>query len=281
MNSKPKRRTRLFLFLLGLTVLCVGLWCWGNKALVTSSYVVKSEKLPESFAGYTIAAISDLHNASFGKEQSRLLKALAKAEPDLIVITGDLVDSRRTDFAPALDLIEGAVEIAPVYYVPGNHESRIPEYTEWEEVLQAAGVHVLHNEGVSLTQAGAEILLLGVDDPAFSKIEPEEALAELLPQFSQAGEMFTILLSHRPECFAQYVAAGIDLTFAGHAHGGQIRIPGLGGLYAPHQGFLPTYTQGVYTENDAAMVVSRGLGNSLFPLRVNNPPELVVVRLEP
>lgn len=262
-----------FLF---LAMLLIGFLHWGNVALVISRYTVESSRLPEAFRGYTVAAISDLHNASFGKDQQRLIARLEKADPDLIVITGDLVDSRRTDLLPALCLVEKAVSIAPVYYVTGNHESRISEFAQLEEGLHKAGARVLHGEGVTLSRGGADILLLGIDDPAFSGLYPESALQGI----PRNEEMFTILLSHRPECFSQYAGAGIDLTFSGHAHGGQVRVPGVGGLYAPHQGFMPEYTQGLYTMGDAAMVVSRGLGNSLFPLRLNNPPELVLVTLE-
>ena len=256
---------------------------WGNTALEVSEFVVSSEKLPESFSGYRIAQISDLHNAQFGEENSQLLELLESTDSDCIVLTGDLVDSRRTDVEVAVSFGERAVKIAPVYYVNGNHESRIEEYEDLKAGLEKAGVTVLENQVVPLERSGQQIYLAGVNDPNFQTDflfdEPEQVLRWELDQVTPEKDGYWILLSHRPEYFDLYREYGVDLVFTGHAHGGQFRLPFVGGIAAPGQGLFPKYDGGLYTEAGTSMLVSRGVGNSLFPFRVNNRPEIVVAEL--
>lgn len=273
-----KKKRRIILSVLAVLLLAGAIWIWiDNTRIVTTHYTVTNDKLPDAFDGFVIAQVSDLHNAAFGEGNDRLLNSLTEAGPDIIVITGDLIDSRRTDVETAAAFAEAAVKIAPVYYVAGNHEARVPEAAAaLEKRMTESGVCILHNGRITLSGGGAQIDIVGLDDPdntAVDAISEEELAAAVEP------ERFTILLAHRPELFARYCAAGADLVFSGHAHGGQIRLPLIGGVFAPQQGFFPEYTQGCYTENGTTMVVSRGLGNSLFPFRVNNPPELVVVCL--
>jgi len=273
------------------------LFCiWQNNDLTVSLSQVKSEQIPEEFDGFTVAQISDLHNKNFGKQQARLMSKLVENQPDIIVITGDMIDSRRTNVEPALDFARQAVEIAPCYYVTGNHESRMPDaYAALKTGLEAVGVAVLENEKVRLERDGGFITLMGVQDPAFSlyTLAEDEAsvMAVQLAALQDGEDGYTILLSHRPELFDVYAAEGVDLVFTGHAHGGQWRLPGIGGLVAPGQGFFPKYTAGAYyaiacgdsTEPggscETVMYVSRGLGNSLMPIRIFNRPELVVTEL--
>ena len=253
--------------LLGLII-----WiAWGNTALEYNSYTVSSSQLPGSFEGYRIAHISDLHNTEIGEDNKTLLNMLRDAQPDMIAITGDLIDSRRTNVGIALDFIREAVKIAPCYYAPGNHESRVDEYLELKAGMKDAGVVVLEDAQTEIVLGSEKITVIGVCDPDF-KTGKLETL-----QVEEAD--FTLLLSHRPELFDTYVEKNIDLALSGHAHGGQIRIPFLGGLIAPHQGLFPEYDGGLYTKDDTNMVVSRGVGNSLFPFRVNNRPEIVLVEL--
>lgn len=256
---------------------------WGNTALEVSEFVVSSEKLPESFSGYRIAQISDLHNAQFGEENSQLLELLESTDPDCIVLTGDLVDSRRMDVKVAVSFGEQAVKIAPVYYVNGNHESRIEEYEDLKAGLEKAGVTVLENQVVPLERSDQQIYLTGVNDPSFQTDflfdEPEQVLRWELDQVIPEKDGYWILLSHRPEYFDLYREYGVDLVFTGHAHGGQFRLPFVGGIAAPGQGLFPKYDDGLYTEAGTSMLVSRGVGNSLFPFRVNNRPEILVAEL--
>jgi len=279
---KRKKRTIILISVLAC-IAALALWiAWGNSALMVSEFSIQSERVPEGLSGYKIAQVSDLHNAEFGDNNADLLALLEAAEPDIIVLTGDLIDSRKTDIDIAGSFAEKAVEIAPTYFVTGNHEARIDGYAELRDNLIAAGVTVLENEAVTIEKDGNEITLLGINDPSFqtdylmgdSASVVQSALDGLVDD-----EQYTILLSHRPELFETYAGAGVDLVFSGHAHGGQFRIPFLGGVIAPNQGFFPKYDAGLYTQGNTNMVVSRGLGNSLFPFRVNNRPELIIVEL--
>lgn len=255
-------------------VLLLVLWLWwGNTALEVNKYTITSSEIPASFDGFRIAQVSDLHNAELGDGNERLLALLEEEDPDLIVITGDIVDSRNTDIEVAIDFARAAAQIAPAYYVTGNHESRIGAWEDLKAGLTEAGVTVLENEKVSLERDRGTVTLLGIDDPTFRTGGPGETLADL----TAGEEGFTILLSHRPELFETYVSAGMDLVFSGHAHGGQVRLPFVGGLVAPNQGFFPEYDCGLYTEGTTHMLVSRGIGNSIIPLRINNRPEIVIV----
>lgn len=259
------------------------LWVlWANTALQITEYSVSAGDLPEAFDGFRIVQISDLHNAEFGENNEKLLKMIMEAEPDIIVLTGDLVDSNRTDIDIALRFTEEAVMIAPTYYVSGNHESRIGEYETLKTGMEAAGVVILENESVTLEREGESIALMGVMDPAFRTGylagDERATMASQLEELESEG--YTILLSHRPELFDAYVQVGVSLVFSGHAHGGQFRLPFIGGLFAPGQGWFPEYDAGIFTDGDTTMVVSRGLGASSFPLRFNNRPEIVIVTLE-
>ncbi len=263
-----RKKIRPLLLSAAGAALCAWL-LWGNLAVTVSAYSVALPDLPSGFDGFRIAQVSDLHNAEFGKDNARLLEKLRAAAPDLIVLTGDLADSRHTDMDVAISFARAAVEIAPTYFVTGNHEARLADYASLQDGLLSVGVTVLDNQAVSLTRGTDRVTLYGLQDPAFGA-------SPTLPE----TEEFLILLAHRPEYFERYAAQGADLVFSGHAHGGQVRLPFLGGLFAPGQGFFPKYDAGLYQEYGAMMVVSRGLGNSVIPLRVNDPPELVIVTLK-
>lgn len=277
---KKKKRIVLAVLLLALAVTAAWL-AWANTALEVTEISAASEALPESFDGFRIAHISDLHNAEFGEGNGELLSLLRQVQPDIIAITGDLVDSRRTDIEVALAFVREAVKIAPCYYVTGNHESRISEYAGLEAEMVEAGVTVLHNEAAVLERAGQTIQIIGMEDYGmYDHPAAEESIAEIMAELGELStEGYTILLCHRPELMPRFDGMGFELILSGHAHGGQIRIPFVGGLIAPDQGFFPEYDAGLYTRGTTSMVVSRGLGNSIIPLRVNNRPEVVLITL--
>ena len=256
----------------------------GNTNLEITEYYVTSSKIPDSFDGFEIAQISDLHNAEFGEGNTDLLALLSEVEPHVIVLTGDLIDSRHTDMDIALDFAGKAVQIAPVYYVSGNHEARIPEYAELKMGLTETGVTVLENQKVQITRDGESITFIGIQDPSFRTDylfgDAESVSRQAITSLQNESDGFTVLLSHRPELFDLYVDTGVDLVFSGHAHGGQFRLPFVGGLVAPNQGFFPKYDAGQFVEKNTTMIVSRGVGNSIIPLRINNPPEIVVAELK-
>lgn len=267
----------------GILLILIVWTAWGNAALELNTYTISSRGLPDAFDGYRIAQVSDLHNAEFGGGNQRLLDMLREAEPDMIAITGDLIDSRKTNIAVALAFAEEAVRIAPCYYVSGNHEARIPEYRELKAGLEAAGVTVLDDARVEIEISGNSITIIGVNDPSFlaDYLTSDAAVMDRkLSELSSEDASFTILLSHRPELFDTYAAHDMDLVLTGHAHGGQFRLPLIGGLIAPNQGLFPKYDDGLYSEGNTNMIVSRGLGNSIIPFRFNNRPEVVLIELK-
>ena len=264
-------------------VLSVAVWIvWGNTALELNTYTVLAEDLPEAFDGYRIAHISDLHNTQIGDNNEKLLETIRKAEPDIIAITGDLIDSRNTKIEIALHFAEEAMKIAPCYYVTGNHEARIPEYDDLKSGLTGLGIVVLEDERLEIQRLGEKIAVIGVNDPSFETnylFGDAAAVLRLKLQEYKNEDTYTVLLSHRPELLETYAQCGVDLVLSGHAHGGQVRIPFVGGLVAPNQGLFPKYDAGMFMKENTTMIVSRGIGNSIIPIRVNNRPEVILIEL--
>ena len=282
-----KKLTKKKLIIAILCVLLIGLiiWTiWGNTALEVNEYEITSSRIPQGFNGFRIAQVSDLHNAQFGEGNSKLIELLSQTDPDIIVITGDLIDSRQTDIETALEFARQVIKISPVYYVTGNHEARVAEYENLKMGLEEAGVIVLENQKVILEQEGESITLIGLDDPSFRKeylfAGATSVTRVALSELQNESDSYTVLLSHRPELYDIYVESGVDLVFSGHAHGGQFRVPFIGGLVAPNQGFFPKYDAGLFSQENTTMIVSRGVGNSIVPVRFNNRPEIIIVELE-
>ena len=241
--------------------------------LYTRHFEVNCPSLPEAFDGFRIAQISDLHNARFGKDNSKLIDAVKRENPDIIALTGDIVDLHTADFNKAADLLKQLSEIAPCYYVTGNHEIRIfRDYLEFEKTISPF-VNSLHSESIKVEKDGEAIYICGIDDPNRSA-----AFDRNLEKLGKT-DGFKVLLSHRPERFAQYAGSGFDLVLSGHTHGGQVRLPFIGSVIAPSQGFFPEYDSGLYSEGNTTMIISRGLGASDIPVRFNNRPEIVIIDL--
>ncbi len=282
-TRKTKRRFVLLCVLIMLLALII--WtAWGNTALMVNTITVSSSRIPAGFSGYRIAQVSDLHNAEFGTGNIELLQTISESTPDIIVITGDLVDMNHTNMDAALDFAKNAVQIAPIYYVNGNHEAALSQYNQLKEGLKSVGVIVLEDEAIQLEHNGSTVTLIGLSDPNFSiRTDVFDDLPDMvstkLNGLLESENGYTILISHRPELFETYVSCGVDLVFSGHAHGGQFRLPFIGGLIAPNQGLFPKYDAGLYTDVNTNMVVSRGIGNSIIPFRFNNRPEVVLVEL--
>ena len=291
MKTPKLPRRRLLRFILFLLIVA-GILLWGvhdTHSVSTTRYVIADDNLPAAFSGFRIAHVTDLHDAEFGADNAVLVELVEEAAPDIIIITGDFVDSHRVTVDRSLRFAEKAVELAPTYYVSGNHEALLAdavpsEYRRLMDGLRELGVFVLEDQKLTLERDGEEIALLGLKDPLFTlpsaDTSAEIAYASRILESLLEGETrYTVLLSHRPELFDAYVAAGIDIAFCGHAHGGQVRLPFIGGLYAPNQGLFPKYDGGLYQRDKTSMVVSRGLGNSSIPVRINNRPELVLTEL--
>ena len=281
MVQRIKKRKRIF-FVVFLIIITVSWMLLGNLSVQISRFTVTSKDLPEAFDKFSIAHISDLHNAEYGKNNEKLIDILKAEKPNIIAITGDLIDSSHTNLEIALSFVEQAVKIAPCYFVTGNHEAWAgSQFEELKTSLENAGVTVLRDEAIELNHGDACIQLIGLNDPDFSERDSflSESILETKLLQLDVKDGFTILLSHRPEHFNVYQNKNIDLVLSGHAHGGQFRLPFIGGIVAPNQGFFPKYDAGIYTENETTMIVSRGIGNSIIPFRINNRPEIVIIKL--
>lgn len=285
MRRQRKRRRRhpiLRLFFLALIALTVWTF-WGNTALKATEITFASARVPAALDGLVIAQVSDLHDAVLGKDNADIVSLIEKRRPDIIVMTGDMVDSNRGNVERSVALAEKLCQIAPVYYVNGNHEAALSysEYHRFTKELTAVGVSVLEDINEFVTYRGTPLQIIGLNDCGF--ISGSSAVRRGIMQNTLTllarGDMFTLLLSHRPEFFETYAVSGVDLVLCGHAHGGQIRLPFIGGVYSPGQGMWPKYDSGLYRQGDTAMIVSRGIGNSQFPVRINNRPEIVFITL--
>ena len=255
---------------------------WGNVTVGTTRYTLVSDRLPPSFDHFKIVSLSDVHNAEFGKDNSALVELVKAEQPDMIAITGDLVDSAETNLRVTANFLHALAQIAPCYYVAGNHEAWLGgKYPELEALLLDASVVILRDRAVQWERNGEVLQIAGLYDPDFTDSDPvvQQGILEEKLRRMRLTDDYCVLLSHRPEAFDAYVSAGIDLALSGHAHGGQFRLPLIGGLIAPHQGLFPAYDAGVYEAQGTAMVVSRGIGNSVIPVRINNRPEVVSVEL--
>ena len=209
-----------------------------------------------------------------GKDQKRLIEAIREEQPDIIVLTGDIMDGNHPKVEPAARFCELAVKIAPVYFVPGNHEAMVK--TEYRRALydrmHACGVIFMIDRSVELTREEAAITLTGLES-----IRKADYFA--LKQISDAQTDFVVLLEHNPTDAKAFLQSDADLTLTGHTHGGQFRLPLIGGLYAPDQGILPEYDGGAFYDAGHMLIINRGVGNSGFPFRVGNRPEIVTVTL--
>jgi predicted MPP superfamily phosphohydrolase len=284
-DRKEKKRKKKFTSrLFWLCIIALIVWtAWGNLSIQTTDITITNSNLPLSFDGFRIAHVSDLHNTEFGKDNQRLIEILKNAQPDIIAITGDIVDSNRTDVDTALNFARQAAEIAPCYFVAGNQETSISdsEYSRLKDGLTQIGVTILKDSKVTIERGEEKISIIGIEDfflqnaGEFTLSIDADKLCEL-----NSDEQFSILLSHRPDYFDDYVKSGCDLALTGHTHGGQFRLPYIGGLYVPSQGFFPEYDAGIFSQDGTDMIVSRGLGNSRFPFRFNNRPEVIIIELK-
>lgn len=273
-NIRSNRKKYIKSALVLLIVIALLLFCsYQNRHLETTYYTYKAEQLGADLEGYRIVQISDLHNVKFGKNNQKLVDRIRECEPDMIVLTGDLVDSNHTNVDRAVQFVDEIVKICPVYYVTGNHEYWLEksEYDELMDGLVSAGVVILDNQVVEISRGDAKFRLVGLDDRSLADGTLEALLSD--------EKELTVVLAHEPQYFARYAGTGVDLVLSGHAHGGQFRLPFVGGIVAPDQGFLPEYTAGEYYMNGTEMIVSRGLGNSVIPVRLFNYPEIVCVEL--
>lgn len=283
MERKPRKKHRFLKFLLVLALIAGVLVYDSNTRLVTDEFTLGNERLPESLEGFRIVQLSDLHAASFGKSNAKLVSAVREAAPDIIAITGDMVDAQgQREYVE--ELIPQLTAIAPVYFVSGNHEWASGWARELFKLLESLDVTVLRNEYVTFGRGDDYIVIGGVDDPNGLRDQktPEEVVAEL--QAEHPGK-YTLMLAHRDTELDMWADLRVDAVLCGHAHGGLVRLPFTDGLVAPGQGLFPTYTAGIYEQGGTQMLVSRGIGGTRAVLgflpapRVFNNPEVVLAVL--
>lgn len=245
--------------------------------LEISRYEVASQKLPESFDGFKIVQLSDLHGAEFGEDGMELVDKVGSLEPDIIALTGDFVTDEG-DLAAVEKLAARLVKLCPVYFISGNHEFGSGLAIKVRNILERAGVKYLSNEYLTINRGDDEILLGGVEDPlAYADMLSPDELAQKMND--AAPDAFKILLGHRNYWMTEYPELPVDLIFCGHAHGGLIRIPGVGGLIGTDRRLFPDFDAGEYNNGRYTLIVSRGLGNSVPIPRIFNRPEIVCVEL--
>ncbi len=242
-----------------------------------TEYELSFANLPESFDGYRIALISDLHGWSFGEENQRLIEKIRGAKPDLIAITGDMV-SKPDDFAAVETLMDGLSGLAPMYYVNGNHEWGAGLTLKMRQLMEARGVKCLSNEFETLERGGEQIVICGVEDRngRADMIKPPDLAVELRQQYP---DNFVLWLQHRNDSLIYYPELPVELVLSGHAHGGIVRLPLIGGVLDVRGKLGAEYEKGVYNEGGLTLLVSKGLGNSVFIPRFLNRPELPVITL--
>ena len=255
-----------------------------NKKLKVRKTTLKFDKLPQAFDNFKIAQVSDIHCDRVGLSDLSFIKKIKDFNPDIIVITGDVLDSYNNDMDIAYNILSQLAIIAPCYFVSGNHELRLPEeYEQLINIMKKLNITYMNNSNQLITKNNESINLVGVEDYNFFKNEDNlnhranfiKTLEELY-----SPNHFNILFSHSPEKFPIYADIKYELIFSGHAHGGQWRVPFVGGIFSPSQGFFPKYTNGNYVLEDSTIIVSQGLGNSSFPIRINNRIELVLATLK-
>lgn len=283
-NIRSNRKKYIKSAIVLLIVIALLLFCnFQNKHIETTHYTYEAEQLGVDLDGYRIVQISDLHNAKFGKNNQKLVDRIRECAPDMIVLTGDLVDSNHTNVDRAVQFVDEIVKICPVYYVTGNHEYWLDTsgYEKLMDGVASAGVIILDDQVVEISRGDAKFRLVGLDDKSLADGTLGTLLnnAQNVTHEDSEKKEFTVVLAHEPQYFARYAGTGVDLVLSGHAHGGQFRLPFVGGIVAPDQGFLPEYTSGEYYMNGTEMIVSRGLGNSVIPVRLFNFPEIVCVEL--
>ncbi len=270
--KNKKRIVKLILTICVVLFLICFFW-YGNHHLVVTTYTYQNEKIDVSLNEYRIVQISDLHNAEFGRDNKQLLKKISELKPDMIVITGDIVDSNHTDIKTSISFVEQAVLISDVYYVTGNHEYWLTknEQAELFHGIEQAGAVILNSESMDISVGESGFCLIGLDDNDLSNGTLDQLVS------GTDGNRLSVVLAHEPQYLSIYAASGCDLVLSGHAHGGQFILPFAGAVIAPDQGFFPQYTSGKHREKDTTMYISRGLGNSIIPVRIWNEPEIVCI----
>ena len=272
---------KLFFYLAILITFMILLYI-ENNSLEKSNYFYYLKKIPLSFEGFKILQISDLHNKTFGKDNKKLIKLIDDENPDVVVVTGDIYYSYTEKIENSLKFLEDISKKYTVYFVSGNHEYRDKDWEIHKKIIENFGVRILDNKVDIIRKNDEEIYIYGLKDPAFyhKSVRMDIFEDELKSLKNTMDELkFGVLLSHRPDKIDIYARNNVDLAFTGHAHGGQIRILGKG-ILSPAEGFFPKYTAGIHKKGNTTVIISRGLGRTIFTSRLFNKPEVIITRLK-
>ncbi|MBQ6708571.1 MAG: metallophosphoesterase [Clostridia bacterium] len=257
-----------------IAIICASLVYYGEFDLRVTEYTIENEKITTPFK---VAMLSDLHLREYGKGSEKLLAAIKEKSPDIILVAGDMVNKNNENTDVAINLFSELCKITDVYFCLGNHERALDKKTgNVFSQMQKTGAVFLDNEDVTVQVNGQDIMIGGLS----SYPDPYTEHYDFITQFEKKA-LFKILLCHYPEYYPDTLENyKLDLILSGHAHGGQVRLPFIGGVFAPEQGLFPKYTKGIYKSDTATMIISAGLGDSTFIPRINNPPELVIVEVK-
>ncbi|MDU2163050.1 metallophosphoesterase [Intestinibacter bartlettii] len=283
----------IFIFI-GIFILMYLYIKYNVNTLEVTKYVVENKKVPKEFDGYNIVQISDLHSKLFGENNKKLIQKIKSLNPDIVVVTGDLIDGENNNYNVALDFMKEISKLYRVYYIIGNHEQKSlikkykDEYKDYFNKLHQIDFVNLDNNKVEIVKGDSNINLYGLTVPyscykyLFDNQETTSIDIDFLEEklVKVDREQFNILLAHTPFYFDEYEKWGADLTLCGHVHGGIVRLPLVGGLLSPDRKFFPKYDLGEYIKNKSTMIVSKGLGGSKVLIRVNCKPEIVNIKLK-
>lgn len=289
MKNKKKRGSFLIVIFVLILIIATIIY-FDNNVLQVSHYKVTSHKIPTSFNGFKILQISDLHSKSFGKDNYRLINKISSENPDIIVMTGDMINTKDTDFKVFINLAKQVSKSYDTYYIVGNHEQNLSgnKLKALIDNLNTIGITILDNKKVTITKGDDNINLYGLwINLKYYKDANNEYTKDIYFKTEQIetilgsydSKTYNILLTHNPLYFDTYSNWGADLTLAGHIHGGMIRIPFMSGLLSPEKGFFPKYDAGKYLVNGKDLIVNRGLGNGDFGIRIFNRPDISVITL--
>lgn len=273
---------------LAIVVVVMSIMFWldyENTHLDITKYEIDSIRVPRDFKDFKIVQLSDFHNNRDITFLNKVIYEIRNIKPDLILITGDIVDSYSPNIEVACLFVKQLTNIAPTYYTTGNHEFVCKKRSEFFSKVYNVNENFGHNNVFVFKKNRQKINIIALEDPMKVQLRNKRKksnviVREAMEKIRFNHRNFTILISHRPDLYKEYDKRNIDLIFTGHAHGGQFNIPPFGPIYAPSQGMFPKYAKGMYDLKNSKMIVNRGLGNSSFPFRINNKPEIVVVTLK-
>lgn len=277
----------IIIILIAMIFVLLGLIYISTNVIKVKKYTVNNSKLPKEFDGLKIVHISDVHSKIFGKDNSGVVKRILKANPDIVIMSGDIIDKREKDIEKFVSMYKTIYEKYPTYYSIGNHERKLgwKKYKKYLKMLQSCGVHVIINGSENLTKNDKHIVINALkfrenmQPKVLTNEKEEEFISYMKSKLKNLNtKEFNILIAHDPENFKMYKKLGVDLVFSGHVHGGLIRF-GKICLLSPRRTFFPKYSYGKNTEENTTIVTSSGMGKATLPIRLFNRPEIVIVTL--